>query len=51
MVKVFHHLQKSGGIYWNVLELSQTHFNGFIRNIHLIPINPNFGIIWDKIEC
>ena len=29
-----------------VLELSGTHFNGTFRDNHLIPINPNIGIIW-----
>ena len=29
-----------------VLELSGTHFNGTFWDNHLIPINPNVGIIW-----
>ena len=34
------------GFIGTVLELSGTHFNGTFRDNHLIPINPNVGIIW-----
>ena len=34
------------GFIGTVLELSGTHFNGTFWDNHLIPINPNIGIIW-----
>ena len=34
------------GFIGTVLELSGTHFNGTFWDNHLIPINPNVGIIW-----
>ena len=35
------------GFIGTVLELSGTHFNGTFWDNHLIPINPNIGIIWN----
>ena len=34
------------GFIGTVLELSGTHLNGTFWDNHLIPINPNIGIIW-----
>ena len=38
--------QNEVGFIGTVLELSGTHFNGTFWDNHLIPINPNLGIIW-----
>ena len=42
----FYPCENEVGFIGTVLELSGTHFNGTFWDNHLIPINPNIGIIW-----
>ena len=46
ITKSNHPCENEVGFIGTVLELFGTHFNGTFWDNHLIPINPNVGIIW-----